>query len=163
MMGVTIDLVLTDPTASRHHCVIDVGPSVLRVRDLGSTNGTRLGRHYIEVARLVEDAMLTLGTTCIRCEISRAGGPFIVLDCALPDLPTTAKQRMVDHWERSYFEALLRQAGGSITRAARAWIATTCASACSAPRDPAATGCRLNGSLTETLSRNRPDTASPTS
>jgi DNA-binding NtrC family response regulator len=65
----TNDLVLTDPTASRHHCVIDVGPSVLRVRDLGSTNGTRLGPHYIEVARLVEDAMLTLGTTCIRCEI----------------------------------------------------------------------------------------------
>jgi two-component system, NtrC family, response regulator GlrR len=62
------DLVLTDSTVSRHHCVIEPSARGFRVRDLGSTNGTRLGPHHIEAAHLVQEAVLTLGATRLRFE-----------------------------------------------------------------------------------------------
>jgi len=63
------DLVLTDTTVSRHHCVIEPSARGFRVRDLGSTNGTRLGAHYVDTAHLVQEATLTLGATRLRFEV----------------------------------------------------------------------------------------------
>jgi two-component system, NtrC family, response regulator GlrR len=63
------DLVLTDGTVSRHHCVIEPSTRGFRVRDLGSTNGTLLGPHTIETAHLAEAAVLTLGATRLRFEV----------------------------------------------------------------------------------------------
>jgi transcriptional regulator with GAF, ATPase, and Fis domain len=63
------DLVLTDPTVSRHHCVIEVGPRGFRLRDLGSTNGTRIGPHFIESAWLGGETTLSLGTSGVRFEV----------------------------------------------------------------------------------------------
>jgi DNA-binding NtrC family response regulator len=63
------DLVLADSTVSRHHCVIEPSPRGFRVRDLGSTNGTRLGPHYVDTAHLVQEAQLTLGATRLTFEV----------------------------------------------------------------------------------------------
>ena len=62
------DVVLTDATVSRHHCVVVGGPDGLRVRDLGSKNGTRIGRLLVDSATLTGGATLELGTTAIRFE-----------------------------------------------------------------------------------------------
>ena len=64
------DLRLTDRTASRVHCEIRVKPRAVQVRDAGSTNGT-----FSEGIRLVEaevpaGAVLRIGGTAVRIEIS---------------------------------------------------------------------------------------------
>ena len=61
-------LVLTDPTVSRHHCLIESTGRGFRLRDLGSTNGTRLGAMHVEAVKLTQEATLHLGTSCIQFE-----------------------------------------------------------------------------------------------
>ena len=61
-------LVLTDPTVSRHHCLIESTGRGFRLRDLGSTNGTRLGALHVEVVKLTQEVSLQLGTTAIHFE-----------------------------------------------------------------------------------------------
>jgi DNA-binding NtrC family response regulator len=60
------DLVLHDPTVSRHHFSITLGPTGLQLRDLGSLNGTRLGGYRIESAFLEDGAVITAGQTTMR-------------------------------------------------------------------------------------------------
>jgi transcriptional regulator with GAF, ATPase, and Fis domain len=55
------DLVLPDDTVSRHHCEIVRTPRGLVVRDLGSTNQTRIGRSKVTEATLEPGATLTIG------------------------------------------------------------------------------------------------------
>jgi len=55
------DLVLPDETVSRHHCEIVRTPRGLVVRDLNSTNQTRIGRSKITEATLEPGAVLTVG------------------------------------------------------------------------------------------------------
>src|SRR6201999_1276486 len=55
------DLVLPDETVSRHHCEILRTPRGLLVRDLGSTNQTRIGRSKITEGTLEAGAVLTVG------------------------------------------------------------------------------------------------------
>jgi transcriptional regulator with GAF, ATPase, and Fis domain len=50
------DLVLPDDTVSRHHCVLSPGPAGIHVRDLESTNGTK-----VQGARVTE-AVVQAGT-----------------------------------------------------------------------------------------------------
>lgn len=59
-------LVLTDRTVSRHHCVIIATPQGFMIRDLGSTNGTTLGGFRIESAYLKPGALIGLGKTSVR-------------------------------------------------------------------------------------------------
>ena len=63
------DLVLTDSTVSRHHCAIEAGPRGFHLRDLGSTNGTRLGNHFVDSIYLGGEATISLGTTAVKFEI----------------------------------------------------------------------------------------------
>src|SRR5687767_6966553 len=63
------DLLLADPTVSRHHCAIEAGPRGFHLRDLGSTNGTRLGNHFVESIFLGGEAVISLGTTAVKFEI----------------------------------------------------------------------------------------------
>ena len=44
------DLVLPDDTVSRHHCELERTPNGIVVRDLGSTNHTRVGRTAVREA-----------------------------------------------------------------------------------------------------------------
>jgi DNA-binding NtrC family response regulator len=63
------DLVLSDPTVSRHHCAIEARPRGFHLRDLGSTNGTRIGHHFVESIYLGGEALISLGTSAVKFEI----------------------------------------------------------------------------------------------
>jgi DNA-binding NtrC family response regulator len=68
------DIVLTDPTVSRHHLALTSGPDGLRLRDLGSKNGTRVGRMLVESATLLGAAIVEIGATAIRFDAHRDDG-----------------------------------------------------------------------------------------
>lgn len=55
------DLVLPDASVSRYHCEIEAGAQGMVVRDLGSTNHTRIGLSKIQTATLEPGATLTVG------------------------------------------------------------------------------------------------------
>jgi DNA-binding NtrC family response regulator len=55
------DLVLSDDTVSRHHCELTRTGSGVRVRDLGSTNGTKVGGARVSEAILQSGAVLKVG------------------------------------------------------------------------------------------------------
>jgi transcriptional regulator with PAS, ATPase and Fis domain len=59
-------LVLSDPTVSRYHFVLQVGPQGVQLRDLDSTNGTTLGGFRVGTAYLTSGAMITVGMTKLR-------------------------------------------------------------------------------------------------
>jgi DNA-binding NtrC family response regulator len=59
-------LVLTDPTVSRYHFVLEITPQGVLMRDLDSTNGTQVGSFRIGIAYLVPASIITLGLTRIR-------------------------------------------------------------------------------------------------
>jgi DNA-binding NtrC family response regulator len=60
------DLVLTDPTVSRHHFVLHVQPDGVVLRDLDSTNGTTVAGYRVGSAYLKAGAMIGLGLTTVR-------------------------------------------------------------------------------------------------
>ena len=62
------DLQLTDPSVSRHHCVLRATERGLEVRDLGSTNGTRAGGVEVVRAYLTGNGELALGRTKVVVE-----------------------------------------------------------------------------------------------
>ncbi|MBS2017951.1 MAG: sigma 54-interacting transcriptional regulator [Deltaproteobacteria bacterium] len=55
------DLVLTDDTVSRHHCEIVRAPDGLHVRDLESTNGTKIDGTRIREAMVQSGSVLKVG------------------------------------------------------------------------------------------------------
>jgi DNA-binding NtrC family response regulator len=59
------DLVLSDPLVSRYHAEVAVTPGGLRVRDVGSTNGTFLGPARITEALVPPGTRLRLGDTTL--------------------------------------------------------------------------------------------------
>jgi len=62
------DLVLTDETVSRHHCVFSSTPGGIGLRDLGSTNGTNVGAARINDGLVPSGAEVRLGQTVLRVE-----------------------------------------------------------------------------------------------
>lgn len=58
-------LVLSDPAVSRHHCTIFITPRGLAVRDLGSTNGTKVDGVRVETAYLRARSMISIGDTVL--------------------------------------------------------------------------------------------------
>jgi DNA-binding NtrC family response regulator len=61
---------LTDPSVSRHHFSITPVPDGFLVRDLGSTNGTRVNGVRIERAYVDDEAVIEIGRTKVRFEPS---------------------------------------------------------------------------------------------
>jgi len=55
------DLVLPDDTVSRHHCELERGASGIVLRDLGSTNHTRVGRTTVREATVEPGATIVVG------------------------------------------------------------------------------------------------------
>ena len=55
------DLVLPDASVSRYHCELEPTEAGLSVRDLGSTNHTRVGRSKVQTATLEPGAALVVG------------------------------------------------------------------------------------------------------
>jgi transcriptional regulator with GAF, ATPase, and Fis domain len=66
------DLRLTDPTVSRHHCVLEVGAQGYELRDLGSRNGTRIAGCSVRWALLAPGTVFEVGTTLVELEIAAA-------------------------------------------------------------------------------------------
>ena len=73
------DLVLTDTTVSRFHAELALLPQGVRVKDLGSTNGTFVGDSRIESAIVMPGAEIRVGRT--RIELLSA-------DMPTPELPS---------------------------------------------------------------------------
>jgi len=65
------DLVLEDRGVSRYHLELERTPQGIEVRDLGSTNGTRIGAVTVMQARVPPGAELLVGSTTLRVD---AGG-----------------------------------------------------------------------------------------
>jgi two-component system, NtrC family, response regulator GlrR len=63
------DLRLTDPTVSREHVELEARSDGVRVRDLGSTNGTLLGGLRIQEGILERDALLVVGNVQLRIRV----------------------------------------------------------------------------------------------
>jgi transcriptional regulator with GAF, ATPase, and Fis domain len=59
-------MLLSDRAASRHHCVITATPAGFLLRDLDSTNGTKLGGYKIGSAYLKSGATFVVGRTTLR-------------------------------------------------------------------------------------------------
>ncbi len=55
------DLVLSDDTVSRHHCELERTPLGIIVRDLGSTNHTRVGTTAVREAVIESGSMIVVG------------------------------------------------------------------------------------------------------
>jgi transcriptional regulator with GAF, ATPase, and Fis domain len=68
------DLVLPDDTVSRHHCELERSPAGILVRDLGSTNHTRIGRAAVREGTLEPGSTLVVGDVelMLRSEPTRA-------------------------------------------------------------------------------------------
>ncbi|RST31729.1 TIR domain-containing protein [Sphingomonas ginkgonis] len=64
------DIILQDNRVSRQHCRIELADDRLRVRDLGSTNGTYIDGYRIEgEAMLAVGSVLRIGSVCFRHEV----------------------------------------------------------------------------------------------
>ncbi|MBK9266774.1 MAG: sigma 54-dependent Fis family transcriptional regulator [Polyangiaceae bacterium] len=64
------DLVLTDPTVSRHHFSVTATPEGLLLRDLGSSNGTHMGPVRIQSGYIDGEARVRVGRSTLRIDLS---------------------------------------------------------------------------------------------
>ncbi|MGE3763852.1 MAG: sigma 54-interacting transcriptional regulator [Kofleriaceae bacterium] len=67
--GRDVDLVLTDPTVSRHHATIAIERDGIRVIDVGSRNGTSVDGVRVRDAFARADSLLVLGNTTLRLRL----------------------------------------------------------------------------------------------
>lgn len=67
------DLTVAHPTISRKHCEIYEEGGTLRLRDLGSLNGTFLGKRQIKETELAPDDEFSLGPLTFRVVYQRSG------------------------------------------------------------------------------------------
>jgi pSer/pThr/pTyr-binding forkhead associated (FHA) protein len=63
--GIGVDLQISDPTVSRHHCVIWRASGRCWIRDLGSTNQTRVNNRPARIAELFEGDVILVGQTAL--------------------------------------------------------------------------------------------------
>ena len=63
------DLVIDDATVSRFHCEVAIAGSAVRVRDLGSRNGTHAGSVAIADATVGGGTVLALGNSEVRIDV----------------------------------------------------------------------------------------------
>ena len=76
------DVVLRDERVSRRHCVIEWSDGVVRVRDLGSTNGTTVNGIRVSSADLSGGGIITIGRTQLRVAHADEDSPKMIGDSA---------------------------------------------------------------------------------
>src|SRR5579859_612817 len=74
------DLVLSDDTVSRHHCELYRAPDGIHVRDLGSTNGTRVHEARVTEATVSPGTVLKVGEVEIVIRASVRGVEILPSD-----------------------------------------------------------------------------------
>jgi adenylate cyclase len=72
--GVTSDIAIHDPTISRRHAELTVGPDGVAVRDLGSSNGTCINGSRVTTGRLGPNDSVTFGKVVYQLEAARMPG-----------------------------------------------------------------------------------------
>jgi len=80
------ECVLDNPSVSRHHCVLLLDDWTLRIRDLGSTNGTLVNDFRIAAGdRILENGdVIAVGAWVARVELSQVNAPKKSADDSLP-------------------------------------------------------------------------------
>jgi len=72
--GVSSDIAIYDPTISRRHAELTVGPDGVQVRDLGSSNGTCINGSRITAGRLNPNDSITFGKVLFQLKEQRVSG-----------------------------------------------------------------------------------------
>ena len=109
--GPDCQLRLSDQSASTRHCSVRVDGDRVEIRDLGSTNGTRVDGTKVEGSRTIADgAAISIGDSTIRLQGDRgamvassrrrrsgapswpAPSPTLALPARLPPRPTTTRR-----------------------------------------------------------------------
>src|SRR4051812_27198378 len=67
-------VVLADGMTSRYHCVIELTPEGLRIRDLDSSNGTKVNGQVVKTWRLGDGDVVTVGKSTITVFAPTAAG-----------------------------------------------------------------------------------------
>jgi DNA-binding NtrC family response regulator len=91
------ELCLPDPSVSRFHCVVESTTRGLMLRDLGSSNGTRVGGCWVESAYLAPEVPIQIGNSIVQLFVAHAGEPAPAMAQSGPRLLGTspAIQRVV--------------------------------------------------------------------
>jgi adenylate cyclase len=76
--GVASDIAIYDPTISRRHAELTVGPDGVEVKDLGSSNGTCINGSRVSAGRLRPNDSVTFGKVMFRLRPRHASGPEAV-------------------------------------------------------------------------------------
>lgn len=76
------EVVISDPLSSRRHCIVERAGNGWRVRDLNSSNGTRLNGNVIEQSRLLPGDIIGIGATKIVLVSGAAQGVLPPVDDA---------------------------------------------------------------------------------
>lgn len=69
------DVVINDPSLSKRHCVLVRTDGLLLIRDLATTNGTKVKGQRIRWAALLPDDRITLGSYKLRVYLGPADAP----------------------------------------------------------------------------------------
>jgi len=92
----TADLVLDHPSVSSAHAELRVGNQGIEVRDLGSTNGTRVGRVAVLHVRVEPGAIIAVGDCeVLIASVDEVEAPIASEDCLGPMLGGSAPIREV--------------------------------------------------------------------
>ena len=81
------DITIAHPSLSQRHCELELGPGFLKVRDLGSTNGTFISDRPVTEANLAPGDRLRLGHVLTTVEWSQEN--VVVPDIEVPKLPSS--------------------------------------------------------------------------
>ena len=120
----TSDIPVYDPTISRRHAEVSCDDSGVRVRDLGSSNGTFHNGQRVKTATLAPGDTLTFGKVSFRVDtIAPAVAPVPVPDAetggaAAP--PVEAPTRPVRHLSSTIVREVPAAAGGTLFKGIRA-------------------------------------------
>ncbi len=88
--GADADVTISDAGASRRHAEVLWDGERAMVRDMGSTNGTKLDGHKISEARLAPDGVITIGRTDLTFKVVAQATP------PRPPLPPDDATRVFD-------------------------------------------------------------------
>jgi adenylate cyclase len=82
--GISSDIAIYDPTISRRHAELTVGMDGVRVKDLGSSNGTCINGSRVSTGRLNPNDSITFGKVLFQLKELRTSGSPAVTPAASP-------------------------------------------------------------------------------
>lgn len=136
--GITCEIVLTDSAVSQLHLELRSLGRLVRVRDLGSTNGTFVGAKRLQDKSVASGTIVKIGRTrlLLRGEVVAQTLPPRPHSRPLPNLATPigapsnvpvgsllpykeARELALNSFERSYLEAAFTRNGGNLSLTAQ--------------------------------------------